>query len=114
MATVDAIIAGKYPAKAHARRVAQQLATHAHGSPAVIYLEAQKTRMIEDNDEPMPFRYAPSCYYSPVVFFLIPRLINFCNQAATPFLLLVWLLAARFVSGVQRQHRRTDTFPPRN
>ena len=59
MATVDVIIAGKYPAKAHARRVAQQLATHAHGSPAVIYLEAQKTRMIEDNDEPMPFRYAP-------------------------------------------------------
>lgn len=57
MATVDAIIAGKYPAKAHARRVAQQLATNANGSPAVIYLEAQKTRLIEDNDEPMPFRY---------------------------------------------------------
>lgn len=59
MATVDAIIAGKYPAKAHARRVAQQLETHANGSPTVVYLEAQKTRMIEDNDEPMPFRYVP-------------------------------------------------------
>ncbi|PLB42400.1 aminopeptidase P family protein [Aspergillus candidus] len=63
MATVDAIIAGKYPAKAHARRVAQQLETHANGSPTVVYLEAQKTRMIEDNDEPMPFRQRRPFFY---------------------------------------------------
>ena len=55
MATVDAILAAKYPGKAHARRVAQAL--QAQGDAGAIYLEAQKTRMIEDNDEAMPFRY---------------------------------------------------------
>lgn len=52
MATVDAILAAKYPGKAHARRVAQALKQDA----GAIYLEAQKTRLIEDNDEAMPFR----------------------------------------------------------
>ncbi|KNG85500.1 peptidase D [Aspergillus nomiae NRRL 13137] len=64
MATVDDILAGKYPAKSHARRVAQLLqARHGHGAPGVIYLEAQKTRLIEDNDEPMPFRQRRFFYY---------------------------------------------------
>lgn len=53
MATVDAILAAKYPGKAHARRVAQALKTQDAGA---IYLEAQKTRLIEDNDEAQPFR----------------------------------------------------------
>lgn len=57
MATVDAILAAKYPAKAHARRVAERLQPHQDGRPGIIYLEAQKTRLIEDNDEPVPFRY---------------------------------------------------------
>lgn len=60
MATLEAILAGKYPAKSHARRVAENLKTHGHDGPGIIYLEAQKTRLIEDNDEPMPFRYAPT------------------------------------------------------
>ena len=55
MASVDEILAAKYPAKAHARRVAQVLQDK-HGDAGVIYLEAQKTRLIEDNDEAMPFR----------------------------------------------------------
>jgi len=55
MDTVDSILAAKYPAKAHARRVAEALT--AHGDAGAIYLEAQKTRLIEDNDEAMPFRY---------------------------------------------------------
>ena len=58
MATLDAILAGKYPAKALARRVAGYLHERRYGGPGVIYLEAQKTRLIEDNDEAMPFRYA--------------------------------------------------------
>ena len=58
MATIDAILAAKYPAKAHARRVAESL--RAHGEPGAIYLEAQKNRLIEDNDEDMPFRYVAS------------------------------------------------------
>jgi hypothetical protein len=55
MTSVDSILAAKYPAKAHARRVAEAL--KAHGEAGAIYLEAQKTRLIEDNDEAMPFRY---------------------------------------------------------
>lgn len=55
MTSVDSILAAKYPAKAHARRVAEAL--KAHGDAGLIYLEAQKNRLIEDNDEAMPFRY---------------------------------------------------------
>ncbi|KAE8348167.1 putative Xaa-Pro aminopeptidase pepP [Aspergillus coremiiformis] len=64
MATVDAILADQYPAKSHARRVAALLQAH-HGdsAPGVIYLEAQKTRLIEDNDEAMPFRQRRFFYY---------------------------------------------------
>ena len=57
MATLEAVLAGKYPAKSHARRVAEHLRANGHDGPGIIYLEAQKTRLIEDNDEAMPFRY---------------------------------------------------------
>ncbi|KAJ5750862.1 hypothetical protein N7533_007890 [Penicillium manginii] len=60
MATVDAILAAKYPGKAHARRVAQALKAQDAGA---IYLEAQKTRLIEDNDEAMPFRQRRPFFY---------------------------------------------------
>ena len=56
MASVDSILSNKYPAKSHARRVAEIIRTR-HGLVGAIYLEAQRTRLIEDNDEPMPFRY---------------------------------------------------------
>lgn len=55
MTSVHAILAGKYPAKAHARRVAQSLRAR-HDEAGVIYLEAQKSRLMEDSDEPLPFR----------------------------------------------------------
>jgi Xaa-Pro dipeptidase len=61
MTSVDTILAAKYPAKAHARRVAESIKTR-HGAAGAIYLEAQKTRMIEDSDEAMPFRY---CFVTP-------------------------------------------------
>jgi hypothetical protein len=38
---------GKYPAKAHARRVADFIAENGGPKDGVIYLEAQKTAMIE-------------------------------------------------------------------
>ena len=57
MTSLESILAGKYPAKAHARRVAQGLQSYGNGRHGIIYLEAQKTRLIEDNDEAMPFRY---------------------------------------------------------
>lgn len=61
MTSTDAILAGKYPAKAHARRVAEYLRQHGglgEGSDGVIYLEAQKTRLHEDTDTELPFRFA--------------------------------------------------------
>ena len=51
------ILKGKYPAKAHCAKVAAYLKeTVKDNSAARIYLQGQKTRMIEDNDEPQPFR----------------------------------------------------------
>lgn len=56
MDDVDNILAGKYPAKAHAAEVAAYLKSKHPDADGVIYLEGQKTRLIEDNDEPQPFR----------------------------------------------------------
>jgi hypothetical protein len=38
---------GKYPAKAHARRVAEFIAENGGPKEGIIYLEAQKTAMVE-------------------------------------------------------------------
>jgi hypothetical protein len=57
MADVETVLAGKYPAKAHARRVVEYIRKTNPNARGTLYLEGQKTRMIEDNDEPMPFRY---------------------------------------------------------
>lgn len=54
--SVDAILAGKYPAKAHARRVVDYIRKSKPDASGVLYLEGQKTRMIEDNDESALFR----------------------------------------------------------
>lgn len=51
-ANVDAILAGKYPAKAHARNVAKYMKK----ASGVIYLEGQKTTFNEDNDGEAHFR----------------------------------------------------------
>jgi Xaa-Pro dipeptidase len=56
MADVEAVLSGKYPAKAHARRVVEYIRKTKPDVSGVLYLEGQKTRMIEDNDETMPFR----------------------------------------------------------
>lgn len=58
MAPVDAILAAKYPAKAHARRIADSIRAK-HAECGALYLEAQKNRLIEDSDEDRPFRYVP-------------------------------------------------------
>lgn len=50
------LLEGKYPAKDHARRVADQIQASGFGPDGVIYLESQKTRLIEDNDTPQKFR----------------------------------------------------------
>lgn len=43
----ERILKSKYPAKAHAKRVADYLTKHGGDRKGVIYLESQKTRMIE-------------------------------------------------------------------
>ena len=59
MSSTDEILKGKYPAKAHARRVAEYIQTRGFPSDGVIYLESAHTHMIEDNDEAVPFRSTP-------------------------------------------------------
>jgi Xaa-Pro dipeptidase len=59
MEAVEAVLAGKYPAKSHAKRVVEYIKKKNPTASGVLYLEAQKTRMIEDNDEAAPFR---SCF----------------------------------------------------
>lgn len=39
--------AGKYPAKAHAKRVATYIAEHGGPTSGIVYLEGQKTHMTE-------------------------------------------------------------------
>ncbi|KAG8531516.1 uncharacterized protein KY384_003145 [Bacidia gigantensis] len=55
--TASPLPAGKYPAKAHCRKVAERLKDEfGNDAPTVLYLQGQQTRMQEDNDEAVPFR----------------------------------------------------------
>jgi Xaa-Pro dipeptidase len=47
---------GKYPAKAHAKRVADAIKASGVTQDGLIYLQGQKTHLIEDNDTPQKFR----------------------------------------------------------
>ncbi|KAL8968552.1 MAG: hypothetical protein Q9183_002409 [Haloplaca sp. 2 TL-2023] len=64
MEAQDPILKEKYPAKAHCAKVASYLQSN-HGIPgsSVIYLEGQKDRLQEDNDEAQPFRQRRSFFY---------------------------------------------------
>ncbi|KAF2180632.1 putative Xaa-Pro aminopeptidase pepP [Zopfia rhizophila CBS 207.26] len=57
------ILKGKYPAKAHAKKVAQYIVSKGGDASGTIYLEAQKSRLIEDNDSEAPFRQRRYFYY---------------------------------------------------
>jgi Xaa-Pro dipeptidase len=50
------ILRSKYPAKEHARKVARYIIEHGGKKNGVIYLEAQKLRYNEDNDQEACFR----------------------------------------------------------
>ncbi|KAL8935959.1 MAG: hypothetical protein Q9216_005175 [Gyalolechia sp. 2 TL-2023] len=61
---MDPILNGKYPAKEHCAKVASYLRSkHEISESSVIYLEGQKTKLLEDNDEPQPFRQRRSFFY---------------------------------------------------
>ncbi len=56
----ETTLQGKYPAKRHAQRVVEYIRSKVPGASGVLYLESRATKLLEDNDEPEPFRYA--CY----------------------------------------------------
>ncbi len=53
---LEPVLKGKYPGKAHAKRVVQTLREKGAAADGFIYLEARHTQMQEDNDGPVPFR----------------------------------------------------------
>lgn len=57
MADAESVLQGKYPAKAHARRVVAWMRESRSDVTGLLYLEGQKTRMLEDNDSEAPFRW---------------------------------------------------------
>ncbi|EFX00436.1 prolidase [Grosmannia clavigera kw1407] len=66
MTDYDEVLRGKYPAKAHAQRVADYIRAKvpaARAKHGVIYLESKATRLLEDNDEPEPFRQRRPFFY---------------------------------------------------
>lgn len=54
---------GKYPAKAHARRVAKWVSEHGGPSSGIIYLEGQSEKIVEDDDTTAHFRQRRHFYY---------------------------------------------------
>lgn len=84
--STDQILKGKYPAKEHARKVVEYIRSKEPNAEGLLYLEGQKTVMIEDNDEAAPFRYVGleaglfpvdgcwgsiECFYSQLVGFIV-------------------------------------------
>ncbi|TVY46977.1 putative Xaa-Pro aminopeptidase, partial [Lachnellula occidentalis] len=63
MASYDTVLKRKYPAKEHARKVVEYLRKKNPDINGVIYLEGQKTKMIEDNDGEAPFRQRRYFFY---------------------------------------------------
>lgn len=59
----EEVLKGKYPAKAHARKVADWIVAKGGDKTGTIYLEAQKSRLLEDNDEAAPFRQRRFFFY---------------------------------------------------
>ncbi|KAI9166430.1 putative Xaa-Pro aminopeptidase [Paramyrothecium foliicola] len=59
----EAVLKGKYPAKAHAERVVQLIREKAPDATGVLYLEARMTKLLEDNDSPEHFRQRRYFYY---------------------------------------------------
>ncbi|KAI5918356.1 peptidase M24, structural domain-containing protein [Camillea tinctor] len=60
---VETILKGKYPAKAHAKRVVEYVRAKVPDATGVLYVEGQTEKMIEDCDEPVPFRQRRAFMY---------------------------------------------------
>ncbi|RYO43018.1 putative Xaa-Pro aminopeptidase [Alternaria arborescens] len=57
------VLKGKYPAKAHAKKVAEWIIEKGGDKNGTIYLEAQKLKLNEDNDGEAPFRQRRYFFY---------------------------------------------------
>ncbi|KAK8115399.1 metallopeptidase family M24 [Apiospora kogelbergensis] len=60
---VTKILAAKYPAKAHAARVAAYIRAKTGVTDGVLYVEGQASGLLEDCDEPVPFRQRRAFMY---------------------------------------------------
>lgn len=60
---VETILKGKYPAKQHARRVVEYIRAKKPDASGVIYLEGRADKLLEDSDEPVPFRQRRAFMY---------------------------------------------------
>ncbi|PKS10122.1 hypothetical protein jhhlp_001872, partial [Lomentospora prolificans] len=61
--SIETVLKGKYPAKAHARRVVDHIRGKIPDATGVLYVEGRMTKLLEDNDEPEPFRQRRFFYY---------------------------------------------------
>ncbi|KAF2198439.1 putative Xaa-Pro aminopeptidase [Delitschia confertaspora ATCC 74209] len=59
----EEVLKGQYPAKEHARKVAEAIVAKGGDANGTLYLEGQKSRLIEDNDGEAPFRQRRYFYY---------------------------------------------------
>ncbi|KAF2705546.1 putative Xaa-Pro aminopeptidase pepP [Pleomassaria siparia CBS 279.74] len=59
----DDVLKGKYPAKAHAKKVAEYIVSKGGDKNGTIYLEGQKQKLLEDNDSEAPFRQRRYFFY---------------------------------------------------
>ncbi|KAI0389763.1 peptidase M24, structural domain-containing protein [Xylariaceae sp. FL0594] len=60
---VETVLKGKYPAKAHAKRVVEYIRTKIPDASGVIFLEGRSDHLLEDSDEPVPFRQRRAFMY---------------------------------------------------
>ncbi|KAI1483808.1 peptidase M24, structural domain-containing protein [Daldinia eschscholtzii] len=60
---VEKILQGKYPAKAHAKRVVEYIRSKIPDATGVLYLEGRSDKLLEDSDEPVPFRQRRAFMY---------------------------------------------------
>ncbi|CRK27715.1 hypothetical protein BN1708_014934, partial [Verticillium longisporum] len=63
MSDYETILKGKYPAKDHAKRVADHIRSKIPGANGILYLEGRHTKLEEDSDHPEPFRQRRYFFY---------------------------------------------------
>ncbi|POS86081.1 hypothetical protein EPUL_001583 [Erysiphe pulchra] len=63
MENVEKILEGKYPGKLHVQRVIQWMKEKDPALEGIIYVEGQKTKLLEDNDGEAPFRQRRYFFY---------------------------------------------------